>query len=72
MEKDPTMPELKPDLDALEQAMGLAKGASLETIDATVEDVKEPEVNVVEDMPQITLDDSIDDRIKTAQAKNDE
>jgi len=69
MDKSPTMPELKPDLDALEQAMALANGTDLEIIDASVEEVKEPEVDVVEDMPQITLDDSIDDRIKTAQAK---
>jgi len=69
VENDQPVAELEPDLDALEQAMALAKGPDLETIDATDEGVKEPEANVAEDIPEITLDDSIDDRIKTEQAK---
>ena len=67
---DPTVAELKPDLDALEQAMALAKGGSLDEVegnDAPMEE-PQPEPEAAEVIPEITLDDSIQDRIQQEQA----
>ena len=61
-DRDPTLAELKPDLDALEQAMAFAHGVS---IDKTVEPPAETDatsdgVGEKEELPEITLDKSIE------------
>ena len=60
-ERDPTLAELKPDLDALEQAMAVAHGANTPLPDAD-EDHRETtliEEQPREEIPEITLDNSI-------------
>ena len=69
-DKDPTMAELKPDIEALEQAM-----ADLEVTEDEPEDEKEsepvPEVELKDPtlpgVPELTLDTSIDDKVSEAQ-----
>jgi hypothetical protein len=67
-ERDPTLAQLKPDLDALEKAMAIAQGDSddepeFEPIGLadTPEPVAEPEP---EEIPEITLDNAIQSRIE--------
>jgi type II secretory pathway predicted ATPase ExeA len=62
-ERDPTIAELKPDLAALEQAMAVAQGEATKLAAATSEPVPEP----LEVMPEITLDNAMNDRIEKAQ-----
>jgi hypothetical protein len=65
-DRDPTMAELKPDLGALEQAMAFAQGASTEPAAKKAEPSPEPEVPEV--MPEITLDNAINERIESVQS----
>jgi type II secretory pathway predicted ATPase ExeA len=68
-EKDPTLAELMPDLDALEKAMAIARGdgddpADADSVDVPVlqpEPVQQAEQGEV--IPEITLDDAIQQRI---------
>jgi len=62
-EQDPTIAELRPDLDALEKAMEFARGASANEPEAKAEIPAEPQKPVVEqatdEIPEITLDNAI-------------
>ncbi len=63
-ERDPTLAELRPDLDALEHAMLVAQGLAPES-----DDEKEPEVAIdepAEPVPEITLDREIQAKIAEA------
>jgi general secretion pathway protein A len=68
-EKDPTLAELRPDLDALERAMAFSNGDSEDAENDDTDDLPvlqpEPEAPVEqgEDIPEITLDDAIQQRI---------
>ena len=68
-ERDPTLAELRPDLDALERAMAVAHGSSKDAEDDETDDLPvlrpEPEeaANQSEYIPEITLDDAIQQRI---------
>ncbi len=68
-ERDPTMAELKPDLDALEKAMAIAAGEADDGELPVLEDVAEPDEEVPqkgpvpEAIPEITLDNAIQERI---------
>ena len=69
-DRDPTLAELRPDLDALERAMAVAQGRDAESGEDSVaapEPVaeKKPQEDV-EDIPQITLDDSINRKVDRA------
>lgn len=64
-DRDPTMAELKPDLQALEQAMAFAQGASTEPVAADEEPLPEPKPEAPEVMPEITLDNAINERIES-------
>jgi type II secretory pathway predicted ATPase ExeA len=69
-DRDPTLAELRPDLDALERAMAVAQGRDAESGEdpaAAPEPVaaKKPQEDV-EDIPQITLDDSINRKVDRA------
>jgi type II secretory pathway predicted ATPase ExeA len=68
-ERDPTLAELKPDLDALEKAMAFAQG---ETDDARAPEPEAPAVpssetpkveENIDEIPEITLDNAIQARI---------
>jgi type II secretory pathway predicted ATPase ExeA len=61
-DRDPTLAELKPDLDALEQAMAFVHGVSVEkTGEPPVEtEAISDDVGEKEEMPEITLDKSIE------------
>jgi type II secretory pathway predicted ATPase ExeA len=71
-DKDPTLAELRPDLEALERAMAVAHGADPKT---GVPEVPEPPPPVVEEkkeetlsgVPEITLDDSINRKVDAAE-----
>ena len=71
-EKDPTLAELRPDLEALERAMAVAHGADPKN-DVPAE--PEPPPPVVEEkkeetlpgLPEITLDDSINRKVDAAE-----
>jgi len=67
-ELDPTMAELKPDLAALEQAMAFAQGDSTDPAAENDEPMPEPEPEVLELMPEITLDNAINERIENQQS----
>ncbi len=60
-DRDPTFAELKPDLEALEQAMAIAHGANTPIDDEPDDDASaSPEdAEPAEDIPEITLDNSI-------------
>jgi len=63
-ERDPTLAELRPDLDALEHAMAVAQGIepdSDENASAETESVEIPEL-----VPEITLDKQIEAKIEEA------
>ena len=69
-ERDPTLAELKPDLAALEQAMAVAHGAN-----TPIDDVDEQATTIVgdeplEEIPEITLDDSIRTGIEQQQPED--
>ena len=71
-DKDPTLAELRPDLEALERAMAVAHGADPKT---GVPNKPEPPPPVVEEkkeetlagIPEITLDDSINRKVDAAE-----
>jgi type II secretory pathway predicted ATPase ExeA len=67
-ERDPTIAELKPDLAALEQAMAVAQGGTPNAASQAIDPVPEPEPEVVEVIPEITLDNAINERIQSVQA----
>jgi hypothetical protein len=66
-ERDPTIAELRPDLDALEKAMAFAQGPSADKPEAEAPVIAEPQKPVVEsapdEIPEITLDNAIQSRI---------
>jgi MSHA biogenesis protein MshM len=68
-DKDPTLAELRPDLDALEKAMAVSQGKAEDPRDADTEDLPvlqpDPEqpAEQSEEIPEITLDDAIQQRI---------
>jgi type II secretory pathway predicted ATPase ExeA len=70
-DRDPTLAELRPDLDALERAMAVAQGRNPDSGDdpaPTPEPTldKKPQ-DGVEDIPEITLDDSINRKVDRAE-----
>ncbi len=60
-DRDPTLAELRPDLDALEKAMAFAHGGK---DDDAEEDESDDDEIALEDIPEITLDSSIKQRIE--------
>ena len=64
-DRDPTVAELKPDLGALEQAMAFAQGDSAEPVAENDAPLPEPEPEALEIMPEITLDNAINERIES-------
>jgi type II secretory pathway predicted ATPase ExeA len=69
-DRDPTLAELRPDLDALERAMAVAHGRDPDA-PAGAAPVPEPARNKpprqeIEDIPEITLDDSINRKVDIA------
>ena len=67
-ERDPTMAELRPDLEALEKAMAFAHGDDEEDEPPVLEPLAakprpEPAKPEVEEIPEITLDNAIQQRI---------
>jgi len=64
-DRDPTVAELKPDLGALEQAMAFAQGDSTEPVAKDDAPLPEPEPEALELMPEITLDNAINERIES-------
>ena len=69
-EQEPTFAELKPDLDALEQAMAFAQGASTKQSESKTSDEGSlyDRVTMCEEMPEITLDKTIETGIENMQA----
>jgi len=67
-DRDPTVAELKPDLGALEQAMALAQSADPEPLAEDGEPLPRPEPEAPEVIPEITLDNAINERIESKQA----
>ena len=69
-DRDPTLAELRPDLDALERAMAVAHGrdpdAGDEAKPAAAPSPKTPPKDEIEDIPEITLDDSINRKVDMA------
>ena len=67
-ERDPTIAELRPDLDALEKAMAFAQRPSTSEPEAEAPFVVEPQKPMVEpapnEIPEITLDNAIQSRIE--------
>nr|MDJ0712367.1 hypothetical protein [Woeseiaceae bacterium] len=57
-DRDPTLAELRPDLDALEKAMAFAHGDAVEDERPVEEDKGDDELSL-EEIPEITLDSSI-------------
>jgi len=69
-ERDPTMAELRPDLEALEKAMAFAHGDDEEDEPPVLEPLAakprpEPAKPEVEEIPEITLDNAIQQRISS-------
>ena len=62
---DPTMAELRPDLAALEQAMAFAQGAPPTPAAENEEPVPAPTPEAPEVIPEITLDNAINERIES-------
>ena len=67
-ERDPTMAELMPDLEALEKAMAVAQGEADDGAPPALEDmpVLQPEPSAPaapEEIPEITLDNAIQERV---------
>lgn len=69
-EQEPAMAELQPDLEALEQAMAFAQGGSAKTSsEAPIEGGSlYDRVTMYEEMPEITLDKTIETGIESMQA----
>jgi type II secretory pathway predicted ATPase ExeA len=69
-DRDPTLAELRPDLDALERAMAVAHGRDPDAADddAPIPEPgqKKPPADEIEDIPEITLDDSINRKVDIA------
>ena len=68
-DRDPTLAELRPDLDALERAMAVAQGRDDASGDHPAPEPvvdQEPEEEA-EDIPEITLDDSINRKVDRAE-----
>ena len=69
-DRDPTLAELRPDLDALERAMAVAHGrdpdAGDEAKPAAAPSPKALPKDEIEDIPEITLDDSINRKVDLA------
>ena len=69
-ERDPTMAELRPDLEALEKAMAFAHGDDEEDEPPVLEPLPEPEPKApaaeIEEIPEITLDNAIQQRIENS------
>ena len=69
-DRDPTLAELRPDLDALERAMAVAQGRDPEAGDEKAPipepEKKAPPKEEIEDIPEITLDDSINRKVDQA------
>ncbi len=69
-DRDPTLAELRPDLDALERAMAVAHGRDPDAGDAdkpaAAPSPKEAPKDEIEDIPEITLDDSINRKVDIA------
>lgn len=69
-DRDPTLAELRPDLDALERAMAVAHGrdpdADDEPAPAAEPPPKKAKKDEIEDIPEITLDDSINRKVDMA------
>ncbi len=66
-DRDPTLAELKPDLEALEHAMAVAQGISKPEPEAAPEAPPPVADADAEEIPQITLDDSIRRKIDFAE-----
>lgn len=71
-DKDPTLAELRPDLEALERAMAVAHGADPKTGVPELPDpppppVEEKKEETVAGIPEITLDDSINRKVDAAE-----
>jgi type II secretory pathway predicted ATPase ExeA len=69
LDSEATVAEMEPDLDALEQAMAFAKGGGDELLSEDDEGSPESEPKAIGGIPEITLDGSISERVKTAQLK---
>jgi general secretion pathway protein A len=70
-DRDPTLAELRPDLDALERAMAVAQGRDPDASDEPAPPPSEPVAKEQatedsEDIPEITLDDSINRKVDQA------
>ena len=69
-ERDPTFAELRPDLDALERAMAVAHGRDPGTqedpVPAPKPDMQDTPQDATDDIPEITLDDSINRKVDRA------
>jgi hypothetical protein len=69
-EREPTLAELRPDLDALERAMAVAHSRGTHAAEEDASDQererKEPSKDETEDIPEITLDDSINRKVDIA------
>lgn len=68
---EPTLAELKPDLEALEQAMAFAQGSSAAKSDETPVDGGSlyDRVTICEEVPEITLDKTLETGIENMQAE---
>jgi type II secretory pathway predicted ATPase ExeA len=65
-ERDPTLAQLRPDLDALEQAMAVAQGLDSEPEDEKISSQPTPE-KAPEAVPEITLDREIEAKVSEAE-----
>jgi type II secretory pathway predicted ATPase ExeA len=70
-DRDPTLAELRPDLDALERAMAVAQGRDPSAADEPAPPAHEPAAKEqpkddIEEIPEITLDDSINRKVDRA------
>ncbi|MEM7431822.1 MAG: AAA family ATPase [Pseudomonadota bacterium] len=65
-DRDPTLAELRPDLDALERAMAVAQGIAKDPDADEVEAEAAPSEPVDEEIPEITLDRQIQAKIDEA------
>ena len=70
-EKDPTLAELRPDLEALEKAMAVAHGDDDDPPAPAPEDIpvlqpETPAPEAVEEMPEITLDNALQQRVNNS------
>ena len=71
-DRDPTLAELRPDLEALERAMAVAQGLDPDAEEQQEEVVapppkEEPQKTGLEGVPEITLDDSINRKVDAAE-----